>query len=250
MPVSGPPGRPITMAELHQSGGVPHGWQFRLSPGDPVVGRQAFIDFGCPTCHTVQGEHFPAVTNEGPRVGPDLSGMGGHHPASYFAESIVNPNAVLVDGPGYITADGRSAMPSYPDMTVLQLTNVVAYLQSLRDGEKVTRHSLRAAGGATVFFVQAYTVHPDRLDEFYDWFEAQRFREYSGLVSIDSYVGPRAGELLAVCIFGFDNEVSAGRFIQQLDTVANTAAADFVRPADHYILRSPPVYRALGLIAP
>jgi hypothetical protein len=57
--------------------------------------------------------------------------MGGHHPAEYLAESIVNPSAVLVDGPGYIGGDGRSVMPPSPDMTIAQLINLVAYLKSL-----------------------------------------------------------------------------------------------------------------------
>src|SRR5262249_41705658 len=38
---------------------------------------------------------------------------------------------VLVEGPGYIGGDGRSIMPAYPDMTLAQLTNLVAYLKTL-----------------------------------------------------------------------------------------------------------------------
>src|SRR2546422_3347053 len=34
-------------------------------------------------------------------------------PAEYFAESILSPNAVILDGPGYTGPDGKSIMPSY-----------------------------------------------------------------------------------------------------------------------------------------
>jgi mono/diheme cytochrome c family protein len=59
--------------------------------------------------------------------------MGSHHPAEYFAESIVNPNRVIVQGTGYTGPDGLSKMPDYGDtMTARQLVDVVAYLKSLK----------------------------------------------------------------------------------------------------------------------
>lgn len=61
--------------------------------------------------------------------------MGGHHPAEYLAESIINPSAVLVEGPGYIGGDGRSVMPASLEMTLAQLTNLVAYLKTLGGSE-------------------------------------------------------------------------------------------------------------------
>jgi cbb3-type cytochrome oxidase cytochrome c subunit len=75
-------------------------------------------------------------------VGPDLSGMGSHHPAEYFAESIINPNRVIVDGPGYTGPDGRSRMPEYSDsLTIRQLVDLVAYLNSLKsDNESMGHH--------------------------------------------------------------------------------------------------------------
>jgi uncharacterized protein involved in high-affinity Fe2+ transport len=59
--------------------------------------------------------------------------MGSHHPAEYVAESIVNPNAVIVTGPGYTGADGLSIMPDYRhSLTVAELMDLVAYLTSLQ----------------------------------------------------------------------------------------------------------------------
>ena len=121
----------ITMEALHAAGGVPPGWRFTVPPGDVAAGRRAFVEFKCYACHAVKGEQFPLKPGESPTAGPDLTGMGGHHPAGYLAESIMNPSAVLVEGPGYIGGDGRSIMPSYPDMTLGQLADLVTYLKSL-----------------------------------------------------------------------------------------------------------------------
>jgi hypothetical protein len=57
--------------------------------------------------------------------------MGAHHPAEYFAESILAPNAVIVTGPGFTGTDGLSIMPSYADsLTVEQLLDVVSFIKS------------------------------------------------------------------------------------------------------------------------
>lgn len=121
----------ISMEALHAAGGVPPGWQFTLPAGSPEAGREVFRTMQCYTCHEVAGETFPAYP---PReVGPELSSMGAHHPAVYFAESIVNPNAVIVIGEGHTGPDGRSRMPAYnDDLTITQLVDLVAYLKSLR----------------------------------------------------------------------------------------------------------------------
>src|SRR6185369_5368082 len=86
----------ISMEALHAAGGVPPGWQMALRPGDVQGGRQLFFEQGCHTCHVVQGANLPAVTPEQRRNGPELTGMGKHHPPLYFLESIVNPSAVVV----------------------------------------------------------------------------------------------------------------------------------------------------------
>src|SRR5881397_979066 len=127
--------RKITMEELHRQGGVPRGWKFALPAGDPAKGRQLFADLECYKCHAIQGESFPPVGGDATNVGPELTGMGGMHPAEYFAESIVSPNAVLLDGPGYSGPDGKSIMPSYADsLSVNQLVDLVAFLKGLTGG--------------------------------------------------------------------------------------------------------------------
>ena len=125
-----------------QKGGqaTPKGWRFALPPGNADAGRKAFADFECFKCHAVQGETFPAPKADQGGVGPALSGMGPMHPAEYFAEAIIDPNASAAwrikhhkeEKKEYLGADGKSKMPSYNGaMTVQQLIDLVAYLKSL-----------------------------------------------------------------------------------------------------------------------
>src|SRR5438445_318949 len=127
--------RKVTMEELHQTGGVPRGWKFALPVGDPAKGRQVFAELECSKCHAIQGESFPKTGGDAKNVGPELTGMGGQHPAEYFAESILSPNAVILDGPGYTGPDGKSIMPTYADsLSVTQLVDLVAFLKGLTGG--------------------------------------------------------------------------------------------------------------------
>ena len=127
-PASAPAPVRITMDALHAAGGCRRAGASPCPPGDPAAGRQAFVDLKCHACHAMRGEQFPLKPGEVATVGPDLSGVGQHHPKEYLAESIVNPNAVIVDAPGYAGGDGRSLMPEFPQMTMAQLANLVAYL--------------------------------------------------------------------------------------------------------------------------
>jgi mono/diheme cytochrome c family protein len=136
-----PPPIRATMSELHAHGGVPPGWKFLIPPGDAAEGRKVFVALECFACHEVKGESFPQSSKTPRASGPELTGMGSHHPAEYFAESIVNPNRVIVQGPGYTAPDGLSKMPSYADsMTLKQLVDVVAYVKSLSGGGMAEGH--------------------------------------------------------------------------------------------------------------
>jgi uncharacterized protein involved in high-affinity Fe2+ transport len=140
------PGVRIGMDELHRAGGVPPGWRFSWPDGDARKGREAFVKLECYQCHEVAGESFPAVTPDPARRGPALAGMGSHHPAEYFAESIVNPNAVIVTGPGHTGPDGRSIMPDYRDsLTLAETIDLVAYIRSLTGGEHAHHGEARPA---------------------------------------------------------------------------------------------------------
>jgi putative copper export protein len=120
--------RRVTMAELHAAGGVPSGWLLSPPPGDAARGREIFLRLGCFACHRAAGESLPPSAG----LGPDLTDAGEHHPAGYLLESVINPDAVIIEGPGYTGADGRSIMPSYADrLTVTELLDLVAYLRTL-----------------------------------------------------------------------------------------------------------------------
>jgi mono/diheme cytochrome c family protein len=109
---------------------TPEGWKFSWPPGDPVNGREVFVKLECYSCHAVNGEQFPAPVGD---IGPELSMMGPMHDAEYFAEAIINPNAVIDRGKGYEAVDGTSKMPSYNNLlTVQEVIDLVAYLKGLK----------------------------------------------------------------------------------------------------------------------
>jgi mono/diheme cytochrome c family protein len=126
----------ITPDALHGHGGVPMGWRFTFPTGDAKAGREVFAKLECYKCHRVEGAGFPETPARSDEVGPELTGMGDRHPAEYFAESILNPNAVILEGPGYTGPDGLSIMPDYREsLTVSELIDLVAYLRSLGPGD-------------------------------------------------------------------------------------------------------------------
>jgi mono/diheme cytochrome c family protein len=129
------------MEEVHRGGGVPRGWQFAVPPGDAAKGRQLFQDLECFKCHAIKGESFPPSGGDPKSVGPDLTGMGAAHPAEYLAESILAPNHVIVEGPGFTGPDGLSIMPSFADsLSLAQWVDLVAYLKSLTEGGDAPPH--------------------------------------------------------------------------------------------------------------
>ena len=105
----------------------PRGWRFTMPKGDAAKGKTVFEKFECYYCHEIRGEGFPAPTESA----PELSQMGGLHPVEFFAESIMNPNAVVPRS--YREADGKSPMTDFTGkMTVKELIDVSAYIASLR----------------------------------------------------------------------------------------------------------------------
>ena len=62
-----------------------------MPKGDPTKGKTVFEKYECYYCHEVRGEQFPSATEDA----PELSQMGAMHPVEFFAESIMNPDAVV-----------------------------------------------------------------------------------------------------------------------------------------------------------
>jgi Cu/Ag efflux protein CusF len=127
-----PPARDI---ETHH----PKGWQFTMPKGNPEKGRAVFQKFECYYCHEVRGETFPYPVESA----PELTQMGPMHPVEFFAESILNPNAVVPKS--YRQPDGSSPMTNFAEkMTVQELVDVSAYVASLRP--KAAPKTVSAAG--------------------------------------------------------------------------------------------------------
>lgn len=268
----------ITMEALHAAGGVPPGWELALQPGDVQSGRQLFITQGCHNCHVVQGANLPEVPPAQRQPGPELTGMGSHHPRVYFLESIVNPQAVQVEGAGYLTPDGHSTMPAYPDLTVTQLQDLVAFLASLTAGGEACHAPPAITPGAgpvptnvvaplaptpaaplpappavaaQVFLVQTYDVLPDRLQAFEQWLQqtfVPALQAFGGIVSIETTVDrARRGPPLTTVI-AFRDRAAYERWNNNLGQRELAAKFDeFIGVHGHVVYDSPPVYRARTL---
>ena len=253
-----------TMPALHAAGGVPPRWRFSMPPGDADAGRQLFLDVGCSICHAVKNSGFPPPTG----VGPELTGMGTHHPPGYFAESIQNPDAILVDGPGYLGPDGRSIMPMYPDLTLGQLTDLVAYLRSLSADDPhpqvvVAPHGFDGLpreyppspdGRRVGFLAMRYAVREGQLTQLQEWFQragAKGFLAIPGLVSIDTYFD-RTQDPPYFTVFSFDDEEALDRF--QRDPQVGELGLTFDRflgDHDHTPYTGvPPIYHVKSLSSP
>jgi mono/diheme cytochrome c family protein len=116
--------------------GMTSDWKFTLPQGNATEGRKVFVEAECFKCHEIKGETFPAAAEKDKGVGPELSQMAGMHPPEFFAESIINPNAVIDPDAkklGYVGEDGKSKMPDYNSvLTTKQVTDLAAYVGSLK----------------------------------------------------------------------------------------------------------------------
>jgi hypothetical protein len=263
------PGVQLTMMELHRQGGVPRGWKPRVPPGDATAGRDTFVALGCPGCHRVAGEPFASAAPSGP--GPELTGMGSHHPPAYFAEALLDPDAVVLSGAGWVDDDGRSTMPAYPDMTVRQLGDLVAYLTSLRQtsgtpsahepsamGSGVTLESIAVqtlpvapAAPGRAHYAQSYDVAPGQLAAFEQWFATTgkaRLLEVEGLVGVDTWVDLERPDAPLTTVLAFRDEAALRTFLGDPASAELWQGFDgFVGPHGHRATDRPPLYRAPSL---
>lgn len=107
---------------------------FPVEQGSIDAGRQDFIDLGCIACHTVAGVQLPRLG-----AAPPLLELGGETSRvkaySELVTSIINPNHDIAER--YAEARRRqglpaatSPMPFIQTMTVRQLIDIVAFLDS------------------------------------------------------------------------------------------------------------------------
>jgi len=109
---------------------------FRLPQGDVVQGRVAFTELRCHACHQVRGVSLPSPTAD-PAVPVKLGGVVPvYRTDGELVTAIINPSHRLTGGydKSLVGSGGLSRMGDFTEaMTVRQLVDVVAFLQSQYD---------------------------------------------------------------------------------------------------------------------
>lgn len=106
---------------------------FTLPEGDPDQGQRTFVGLQCHACHTVDGVKFEPHESQAEK----MIALGGERAVvktyGNLVTSIINPSHRFAVGYAAedIKEDGESKMRKYNDeMTVTELTDLVAFLQS------------------------------------------------------------------------------------------------------------------------
>ena len=110
---------------------------FPSNVGDPEAGRQAFVDHQCHRCHSVAGVQLPPLAG----ASTVLLELGGEtafiKSEGELLTSIVNPNHAISEryrdqllAQGALPLDSPMPMPHIDAMTVRQLIDIVAFLDS------------------------------------------------------------------------------------------------------------------------
>jgi hypothetical protein len=124
-------------AVLQASCAINPTFAFPVEEGSISAGRQAFIDHQCTRCHTVAGERLPEPPNAAsPRfeLGGETSQVKAY---SDIVTSIINPNHRISDRfvedvlrQTLPPSESPMPLPNLDTMTVKQLIDLVAYLDS------------------------------------------------------------------------------------------------------------------------
>ena len=111
---------------------------FPVDQGDIAAGRQAFIDHRCHQCHTIADEIMPPLAG----AGHPMLELGGPtsviHSYADLTTSIINPNHAISERyrdqqvllKGEIPLESPMPRPNLDTMSVSQLINIVAFLDS------------------------------------------------------------------------------------------------------------------------
>jgi nitric oxide reductase subunit C len=111
--------------------------------GNAERGAALFARLPCASCHDITrpspgGEICPNLGSIGVEAGRRVASAEyrgkAKDAAGYIRESIVDPNAFIVPGPNYRTADGQSVMPKTfaAMLSASELDDLVAYLLTRR----------------------------------------------------------------------------------------------------------------------
>lgn len=112
----------------------PAGGGIALPAGDVERGKSAFRDLHCYTCHSVSGHDFPWPTVRPPVL--VVLGTEHHAPSRRnLINSIINPSHKIYPGIdlNLVQTNNVSRMSNFAEvMTIRQLSDLVAFLESLR----------------------------------------------------------------------------------------------------------------------
>jgi sulfur-oxidizing protein SoxX len=114
----------------------PH-FGFPVQEGDVTAGRQAFIDHQCHQCHSVAGIRMPPLAGASPvilELGGETAGVKTY---AGLLTSVINPNHAISESyrerlqlEAKIPLESPMPMPRIDNMTVRQLIDLVAFLDS------------------------------------------------------------------------------------------------------------------------
>ncbi len=107
---------------------------FFIPKGDPQSGRKAFEELKCTACHQTAdqaGKNMPIAAKRGPVLGPQQAA----YPTGWIANSVVSPShTIALNSDGQADEGHLSRMGDFSEiMTVRQMIDLVAYIQSLRE---------------------------------------------------------------------------------------------------------------------
>lgn len=110
---------------------------FPTEHSDIDRGRQAFVDLQCHQCHSVAGERLPAIAGAGPvqlELGGDDAAVKGY---AELMTSIISPDHTISESyreqlklDAVVPLDSPMPVPQIDNMTVRQLIDLVAFLDS------------------------------------------------------------------------------------------------------------------------
>jgi hypothetical protein len=104
-----------------------------LAAGNPVAGRQVFVELECVTCHRVAGDDFDP--NPPTDAAPSLGTLQAEQSPEDVAGFILLPSHTIATETGPWQGNKKSAMADYSGMTVRQLVDVIAYIRAPARGK-------------------------------------------------------------------------------------------------------------------
>jgi sulfur-oxidizing protein SoxX len=111
---------------------------FPASEGDIAAGRQAFLDHRCHQCHSVADERLPVLAGADRPIFELGGATTAIHSYADLTTSIINPNHAISERyrnqeltlNTTIPLESPMPMPNLDTMTVRQLIDIVAFLDS------------------------------------------------------------------------------------------------------------------------